>query len=90
MTKVVQTTSRGQITIPKEIRDVLGNTYSIVSTGNSIILKPLNVEAKIDDIPLDDEGELTEAAIKKIESEWKAYKKGEYVELEDIAKEYGI
>lgn len=75
MSKVLQATSRGQVTLPKAWRDQYKTQYFVSEVkGATLVIKPLMQE--------DFEG--------SVESAWSEYKKGDYVASEDLMKKYGL
>lgn len=75
MPKILQATSRGQVTLPKAWRDQYKTQYFITEVqGATLIIKPL----------------MQENFESSVESAWLEYKKGEYVASEELMKKYGI
>ena len=76
MNKVLQSTSRGQVTLPKDWRDQFDTNYFEAEfDGETLILKPLKKNKSFSEA---------------IESSWKEYKNGEYVTSEDLIKKHGL
>jgi len=75
MNKVLQATSRGQVTLPKSWRDQYNTQYFISEVkGDSLVIKPL-LKNDFED---------------SVESAWSEYKKGEYVTSEELMNQYGL
>lgn len=76
MNKILQATSRGQVTLPKGWRDKFDTTYYVAEIKNDeLVLKPLSKNKNLKD---------------EVENSWKEYKEGEFVSSEDLMKEYGL
>lgn len=76
MNKILQSTSRGQITLPKKWRDRFKTDYYIAELKNkSLIIKPLKEQKNLEE-------DLDEA--------WEEYKEGKYTSAEDLKKKYGL
>ncbi len=76
MVKVLHSTSRGQITLPKEWRDNFDTEYYQVEVRKEkLIIVPLRTQETFAD---------------KVESAWKEYQDGEFVDHEDLKKKYGL
>ncbi len=75
MSKILQATSRGQVTLPKAWRDQYKTNYFLSEIdGTTLIIKPL----------IKDELEGS------VESAWAQYKSGDYVTSEELMKKYGL
>ena len=80
MNKIVQATTRGQITLPKKWRDKYKTVYYKVETVNdSIVLTPL-LEKKVAKSELE----------KTLKESWEQYRQGEFVDGEELMKKYGL
>lgn len=80
MNKIVQATSRGQITLPKKWRDKYETVYYKVETFNdSIVLTPLLEK----NIAKNDMETL-------LHQSWEQYRQGEFVDGEELMKKYGL
>lgn len=76
MVKVLHSTSRGQITLPKEWRDNFDTDYFKVEIQKEkLIIVPLNPEKTFRD---------------KVEESWKEYEDGKFVNHEALKKKYGL
>lgn len=76
MVKVLHSTSRGQITLPKEWRDNFDTDYFKVEIQKEkLIIVPLNPEKTFRD---------------KVEESWKEYEDGKFVNHGDLKKKYGL
>lgn len=76
MVKVLHSTSRGQITLPKEWRDNFDTDYFKVEIQKEkLIIVPLNPEKTFKD---------------KVEESWKEYEDGKFANHEDLKKKYGL
>ncbi len=76
MLKIIQATSRGQITLPKKWRDMFDTDhYQIEIKDDRLIISPM---------------EMTDEFKKSLERSWKQYKEGKYVTFEEIKKKYGL
>jgi len=75
MPKILQATSRGQVTLPKQWRDKFDTKYFQVEiSDNAITLKPL----------------LKNDFASSVEESYLEYEKGDYVTHEDLIKEYDL
>lgn len=75
MSKILQATSRGQVTLPKSWRDQYKTQYFTTEIqGATLVIKPL----------------LQENFEDSVESAWSEYKKGDYVASEELMKKYGL
>lgn len=75
MSKILQATSRGQVTLPKAWRDQYKTHYFTTEIqGSTLVIKPLMQE---------DFGD-------SVESAWADYKSGNYVTSEELMKKYGL
>ena len=75
MNKIVQCTSRGQITLPKKWRDQFETRYfQIEIENNTLILNPL----------------LPDKIGSSVEEAWQEYLDGKYVTEEELMKKYGL
>ena len=80
MDKIVQATSRGQITLPKRWRDKYETVYYKVEMLNdSIVLTPL-LEKKIKKTDLEAD----------LQTSWEQYQKGEFIDEAALMKKYGL
>lgn len=76
MNKVLQSTSRGQVTLPKHWRDRFDTNYFEAEfDGEKLILKPLKQNKSFGNT---------------VESSWSEYKNGEYVANEEVMEKYGL
>ena len=76
MVKVLHSTSRGQITLPKEWRDNFDTDYFKVEIQEKkLIIVPLNPEKTFKD---------------KVEESWAEYQDGQLISHEDLKKQYGL
>jgi bifunctional DNA-binding transcriptional regulator/antitoxin component of YhaV-PrlF toxin-antitoxin module len=75
MNKVLQSTSRGQVTLPKSWRDQYETQYFLSEVkGDSLVIRPL-LKNNLED---------------SVESAWSDYKKGDYVTSEELMEQYGL
>jgi bifunctional DNA-binding transcriptional regulator/antitoxin component of YhaV-PrlF toxin-antitoxin module len=75
MSKILQATSRGQVTLPKAWRDQYKTQYFISEVqGTTLVIKPLMKE---------DFGD-------SVESAWSDYKNGNFATSEELMKKYGL
>lgn len=75
MSKILQATSRGQVTLPKAWRDQYKTQYFITEIeGATLVIKPLMQEDFAD----------------SVESAWTDYKSGNYLTSEELMKKYGL
>lgn len=76
MNKLLQATSRGQVTLPKNWRDQFDTNYFEAEfDGEVLTLKPIQSNKSFEET---------------VESSWKEYKNGEYVASEALTEEYGL
>jgi len=76
MVKILQSTSRGQITLPKEWRDSFStNYYKVEVKGKELTIVPL---MEIDTLNQD------------IENAWDEYNDGKVITHEQLIKKYGL
>lgn len=76
MVKVLQATSRGQITLPKNWRDNFDtNYYKVEIQKEKLIIVPLKAEKSFKD---------------SVEQAWAEYGDGKFVSHEDLKKQYGL
>ena len=76
MNKILQATSRGQITIPKVWRDKFDTNYYVVEIKDEeIIMKPMLENKTFKD---------------GVESSWEEYKNGDFIDGDQLMKKYGI
>jgi bifunctional DNA-binding transcriptional regulator/antitoxin component of YhaV-PrlF toxin-antitoxin module len=76
MVKILHSTSRGQITLPKEWRDNFDTDYYRVEIqAEKLVIVPLNSEKTFKD---------------KVEESWGEYQRGGVVSHEDLKKKYGL
>ena len=76
MVKVLHSTSRGQITLPKEWRDNFDTDYFKVEIQKEkLIIVPLNPENNFKG---------------KVEDAWTEYEDGKFIGHEDLKKKYGL
>ena len=74
MNKILQSTTRGQVTLPKDWRDQFGTDIFIAEYDEKkIVLKPLQKTFE-----------------ETIESSWEEYQNGDIVEGSDLMKKYGL
>lgn len=75
MSKILQATSRGQVTLPKSWRDQYNTQYFITEIeGATLVIKPL----------------IKDDLVHSVESAWTEYKSGNYVTSEELMKKYGL
>ncbi len=75
MPKILQATSRGQVTLPKAWRDQYKTQYFTTEVqGATLVIKPL-IQENFED---------------SVESAWSEYKKGDYIASEELMKKYGL
>lgn len=75
MSKVLQSTSRGQVTLPKSWREQYETKYFVAEVnGDSLVIRPL----------------INDDFKKSVEDSWGEYKKGEFVTQEELMKKYGL
>ncbi|MGE3279154.1 MAG: AbrB/MazE/SpoVT family DNA-binding domain-containing protein [Candidatus Altimarinota bacterium] len=75
MSKIVQATERGQITLPKKWRDQFETQYYTTEIrGNELVLRPL----------------VADTLAKDVETSWQEYQHGHFVTQEDLMKKYGL
>ncbi len=87
MTKILQSTPRGQITLPKAWRDQFPTNYfSAEVKKGQFILTPVEVRK----FEAEDEWEFTEETKKDIEIAWAEHKAGKSIPLAKVMKEYGL
>lgn len=80
MNKILQATSRGQITLPKKWREKYKTLYFKAETlDDSIVITPL---LEVDASKTNLEKELGKACVQ--------YKKGQYIDGEELMKKYGL
>lgn len=76
MVKVLHSTSRGQITLPKEWRDGFDTDYFKVEIQkDKLIIVPMNPEKSFKN---------------KVEESWQQYEDGMFISNEDLKKKYGL
>ncbi|MBI5414750.1 AbrB/MazE/SpoVT family DNA-binding domain-containing protein [Candidatus Peregrinibacteria bacterium] len=76
MTKIVYATSRGQVTIPKKIRDKVGTEcFQVFFDDKNIILKPLQYKKTLEE---------------EVEESWQEYLNGDSISQEELMKKYGL
>ena len=76
MDKILQTTSRGQVTLPKDWRDQFPTNYFKAKiNGTQIIIEPLIPEKDFE---------------QSVEDSWQEYKEGKFMSHEDLKKKYGV
>ena len=76
MVKVLHSTSRGQITLPKEWRDGFDTSYFKVEIQKEkLIIVPMDPEKTFKD---------------KVEGAWEEYGEGKFISHEDLKKKYGL
>lgn len=76
MVKILQATSKGQITLPKQWRDTFNTKYyKITIKEDELVVQPLMEE---------------ETLKNKVEGSWQEYKNGKIIAHEDLMKEYGL
>lgn len=75
MHKVIQATSRGQVTLPKGWRDQFDTVYYVVEIqGDSLVIKPL----------------IKDDFKSSAENAWREYESGNFVTSEELMKKYGL
>lgn len=76
MVKILQSTSRGQITLPKQWRDMFNTKYyKVVIKKEELVIKPLAGDKTLKD---------------QVEESWQEYKDGKMISHEDLMKKYGL
>ncbi len=76
MVKVLHSTSRGQITLPKEWRDEFDTDYFKVEIQkDKLIIVPMNPEKSFKN---------------KVEESWQQYGNGMFISNENLKKKYGL
>lgn len=76
MTKIVQATSRGQVTLPKLWRDQFDTSYYVVEVmKDQLVFKPLKKDVTFKEA---------------VEESWQEYKDGEVVSGGDLMDKYGL
>ncbi len=76
MNKILQATSRGQVTLPKGWRDKFDTNYFVAEIKNDeLVIKPLANAGTLKD---------------QVESSWKEYKEGKVISGEELMKKYGL
>jgi len=76
MNKILQATSRGQITLPKNWRDKFETNYYIIEIkDDSLSFKPLMQKKSFKD---------------EVENSWKEYKEGKFIDHDSLKKKYGL
>lgn len=76
MNKILQATSRGQVTLPKNWRDQFNTNYFRADfDGKKLTLKPIESEKNLGN---------------DIEATWEEYKNGEIIGGGDLMKKYGL
>lgn len=77
MNKILQATSRGQVTLPKEWRGKFETHYYLAEmNGTEITLRPL--------VPK------TPTLEESVEQAWAEYQAGDFISHEDLIKKYGL
>ncbi len=76
MVKLLHSTSRGQITLPKEWRDNFGADYYQAEI----------LEDKLIIVPVKTPGTFENA----VENSWNEYHEGKFVDHKDLKKKYGL
>lgn len=76
MVKLLHSTSRGQITLPKEWRDNFGtNYYQAEIMEDKLVIVPVKPPKSFNDA---------------VEDSWDEYQAGKFVDHEDLKKKYGL
>ncbi|MDX9970836.1 MAG: AbrB/MazE/SpoVT family DNA-binding domain-containing protein [Candidatus Gracilibacteria bacterium] len=76
MNKILQTTSRGQVTLPKAWRDQFDTSYfSVEIKSDELVLKPLHANDSLKN---------------KVEASWSEYKDGKIISGDELMKKYGL
>lgn len=76
MTKLLQSTSRGQVTLPKNWRMQFDTKYYIAEIkGESLIIKPVVKKGSFQD---------------EVEKSWQEYRQGKFIDHKDLKKKYGL
>ncbi len=76
MDKILQATSRGQITLPKSWRDKFNTNYYVVEIkDDTLSFKPFIQKKTFE---------------QQLEDAWQEYKEGKFVDHETIMKKYGL
>jgi bifunctional DNA-binding transcriptional regulator/antitoxin component of YhaV-PrlF toxin-antitoxin module len=76
MNRLLQATSRGQVTLPKGWRDKFNTTYYTVEIkSNELVLKPFSMNKTLKD---------------EVEDSWQGYKDGNFIDGKDLTKKYGL
>lgn len=79
MTKVLQATTRGQITLPKVWRDNFDTKYFLAEVKKgALILKPLETK------------KIKETLEDEVEKAWEEYQNGDYVDGDELMSKYGL
>ncbi len=75
MPKILQATSRGQVTLPKAWRDQYKTQYFITEVkGSTLVIRPL----------------VQDDFAASVESAWSEYKSGQAVASAELMKKYGL
>lgn len=76
MNKILQATSRGQVTLPKDWRDKFGTQYYMVEVNeNELVIKPM-IQPKTFKV--------------QVEDSWREYKEGDFVDSDELKKKYDL
>jgi len=76
MNKILQATSRGQVTLPKDWRDKFETTYFEAEIEDDrIIITPLVKKEGFED---------------SLEKSWQEYKKGKFISSDKLMQKYGL
>lgn len=76
MNKIMQSTNRGQITLPKTWRDKFDTSYFMAEISeNEIIIRPLTTPKNFKN---------------EVENSWQEYLDGDFTEGDELMKEYGL
>lgn len=75
MNKILQATSRGQVTLPKGWRDKFATSYFLAEIKNDeLVIKPLSSKTLKDEV----------------EDSWQEYQEGKVISGKDLMKKYGL
>ncbi len=76
MVKILQSTSRGQITLPKKWRDLFDtNYYKVVIKDEELVIKPLPQGKSLKD---------------QVEDSWEEYREGKVISSNELMKKYDL
>lgn len=76
MNKILQATSRGQVTLPKSWRDKYNTVYYTVEIkSDELVLKPMAQNKTLKE---------------EVDNSWQEYKDGKFIGGDDLMKKYGL